>query len=201
MAASVYAAGLSVAAIGAAARGAAVILGFVRTFLLRKRFTTFRFGWVEVLVGIEPFLLLAVAYGLFRSGGSGLLPTTGQTIAALLGCGLVLAGWALVLWTFISWPSIFSGHGVLQDQQLMTTGAYGLVRHPVYAGAVLIWLGLALAFSHALTFALACAYVIPAYVVYLRSEESMMLASFGDLYRDYQRRVPQLIPRLRPRSQ
>ena len=193
---SLYTTGLTVAAVGAAARGTVVVLGFVRTFLLRKQFVTFQFGWTEALVSLEPLLLLVVAFGLFQSVEPGIPPTFDQTIAALLGGGLVLAGWTLVAWTFISWPAIFSGHGVLQGQQLRTRGAYGLVRHPVYSGAVLVWLGLAVAFAHAATLALAILYVVPTYLAYLRAEETMMLASFGDQYRSYQRRVPQLIPRL-----
>ena len=196
MSASLYAAGLAVAAIGAAARGVTVILAFVRTFLIRKQFSTFRFGWIEAIVSLEPLLLLGVAYGLFRSIGHMPSPTPSHAIACALGAGLVLAGWALVLWTFFSWPAIFAGHGVLKEHPLRTTGAYGVVRHPVYLGAVLIWLGLALAFVDALTFGFAIVYVIPAYLLYIRSEETMMLASFGEQYRDYQRRVPRLLPRI-----
>ena len=67
--------------------------------------------------------------------------------AALVGAVLLLGGWLLVLWTFASWPSIFVGHALLHDHRLVTHGAYGLVRHPVYLGALLIWIGLAVAFA------------------------------------------------------
>jgi protein-S-isoprenylcysteine O-methyltransferase Ste14 len=39
--------------------------------------------------------------------------------------------------------------------------------------------------------------VIPIYHLYARSEEAMMLDAFGDEYREYGRRVPMWIPRLR----
>jgi protein-S-isoprenylcysteine O-methyltransferase Ste14 len=40
-------------------------------------------------------------------------------------------------------------------------------------------------------------YVVPAYLAYIRSEESMMREEFGDSYREYCRDVRGLIPRVR----
>ena len=79
----------------------------------------------------------------------------------------------------------------------MTQGAYGFVRHPVYLAALLVWLGLGVAFGSAVTLAIALLYVLPAYVLYARSEEAMMLEGFGEAYRQYCRTVPMFIPRPR----
>jgi protein-S-isoprenylcysteine O-methyltransferase Ste14 len=38
--------------------------------------------------------------------------------------------------------------------------------------------------------------VIPAYLLYIRSEERMMLDAFGDQYACYRGEVPMLVPRL-----
>jgi len=197
---SVYTSALTVAAFGAVARGVTVILAFVRTFLNRKQFVNFRFGWIEWVTSVEPLLLLVVGAWLFGSIGIPESPTVSRTIAGVLGAALVVIGWVVIIWTFLSWPSIFAGHGVLRGHRLITTGAYGVVRHPVYLGAILIWVGLALAFTHVVTFALAALYEIPIYLLYLRSEEAMMLESFGDQYRDYRRRVPRLLPRFVEKS-
>src|SRR5438874_2801814 len=169
---SVYTSALTVAAFGAVARGVTVILAFVRTFLTRDQFVSFRFGWIEWVTSIEPLLLLVVGAWLLGSIGVPESPTVSRTITSVLGAGLVVIGWFAIIWTFLSWPSIFAGHGILRDHRLITTGAYGVVRHPVYVGAILIWVGLALAFTHVVTFALAALYVIPIYLLYLRSEEA-----------------------------
>jgi protein-S-isoprenylcysteine O-methyltransferase Ste14 len=42
-------------------------------------------------------------------------------------------------------------------------------------------------------------YVLPAYLLYMRSEEAMMLNSFGAQYSRYRREVPMLVPRPRRR--
>jgi protein-S-isoprenylcysteine O-methyltransferase Ste14 len=39
--------------------------------------------------------------------------------------------------------------------------------------------------------------VVPAYLLYIRSEEAMMIESFGDEYRRYRDTVPMLVPRRR----
>jgi protein-S-isoprenylcysteine O-methyltransferase Ste14 len=74
------------------------------------------------------------------------------------------------------------------------------VRHPVYLGALLIWGGLTLCFLSPIAAAITAVYVIPAYLLYIRSEEAMMLDSFGDQYAGYRQQVPMLLPRLRLRN-
>jgi hypothetical protein len=88
------------------------------------------------------------------------------------------------------------GHGVLAGHQLVTRGAYGFVRHPAYCAAFLVWLSLAVGFRSGTLIAITALYVIPIYLLYIRSEETMLVECFGDQYRDYRRTVPMLIPRL-----
>ena len=73
-------------------------------------------------------------------------------------------------------------------------GAGGLL-----VGVLLIWIGLALGCRSVLAGLVTVVYVIPAYVVYLRSEEQMMSAHFGEEYRRYCAEVGGLWPR-RPHS-
>jgi protein-S-isoprenylcysteine O-methyltransferase Ste14 len=192
-----YRVALFVAGVGAAARGVVVIGALMRTLRMRRQFVTFRVGWPELLVGFEPFALIVAAVACLRSMGAASLPAAGPVPAAVGGAALVVFGWAMVIWTFLSWPTIFTGHGVLTDHRLVTVGAYGVVRHPVYLGALLIWFGLALAYLNTTVFLIALLYVVPAYLLYIGSEERMMVEFFGETYREYARTVPRLIPRVR----
>jgi len=54
------------------------------------------------------------------------------------------------------------------------------VRHPIYLGALLIWSGLSLCFLSYVVAAITALYVIAAYVLYIRSEERIMLDTFGE---------------------
>jgi protein-S-isoprenylcysteine O-methyltransferase Ste14 len=193
---NLYEAALATAAVGGVARGVSVLYAWVRTLLIRKGFVSFRFGRIELLNVFEPFLLLIAGYLLYRTIESTGPPGAARILLATLGAALVLVGWAVQIWAFLSWPSIFAGHGVLEDHRLVSRGAYAVVRHPAYLVPMLIWLGLGVAFLNPPVIATAILYVIPNYVFYLRAEERMMLESFGDEYRDYRRNVPMLIPRL-----
>jgi protein-S-isoprenylcysteine O-methyltransferase Ste14 len=90
-----------------------------------------------------------------------------------------------------------TGHYLLEGQPLITSGAYGLVRHPIYTGAFLIWFGLAAAYTSGAVLVLTLIYVIPAYLVNIRGEERMMASRYGDEYQEYKRRVGAFMPRLR----
>lgn len=176
---------------GALLRGVAVVGAMLRTALNWKRFVRFKVGWVEVVTVLEPFLLLAWSTRLLLRP-----PGAPAALAAWAGALLVLSGWGLILWTYFSWPQIYAGHGVLEDHELNTHGAYGWIRHPAYLGAFLVWGGLALGTFSLATLSITALYVIPSYHLYARSEEEMMVDAFGDAYLDYRRRIPMWIPRL-----
>ena len=61
----------------------------------------------------------------------------------------------------------------------------------------LIWIGLAAAYTSVVTLLLTILYVIPAYVLYIKAEERMLLTRYGEEYRVYRRRVGALMPRVR----
>jgi protein-S-isoprenylcysteine O-methyltransferase Ste14 len=171
----------------------------LRTFLNRRRFITLRMGWVERVVTPEPLLLGGVTLWLLVREIDWEDPSRTQAVAAAIGAGFVIVALALIFWAFWSWHGHFFGHGLLPDQHLVTTGAYGFVRHPAYACAILMWVGLGLGNLNAVVLLLAVAYVIPAYVLYMRSEEEMLGEAFGDEYARYREAVPMIAPRLRPR--
>ena len=180
--------------VGAYLRTGLVLLATVRTVTARQRFEMFRVGWVEVACAVEPPLLLVITWRFQERLSSPAAVTPGRALAAVLGAALIVLAWALYAWTFASWPTLFVGHGVLAGHQLVTRGAYGFVRHPAYLAAFLVWLSLAVGFRSTTVLTLTVLYVIPVYVLYMRSEEAMLAEFFGDQYRDYRHTVPLLVP-------
>jgi protein-S-isoprenylcysteine O-methyltransferase Ste14 len=66
-----------------------------------------------------------------------------------LGGLLALAGFALAAWGARSLgPSLTPGTEPLPDAELVTSGPYAHVRHPIYAGVVLLLAGYTLAWSN-----------------------------------------------------
>ena len=110
-----------------------------------------------------------------------------------LGVGLCLAGFALAFWARAhlgrNWGMPMS---LRQGHELVTSGPYGYVRHPIYSGLMLAMIGSAVTLS-LLWLALFVLYF--AYFLYsARTEEKMMLAQFPDTYPAYRRRTKMLVP-------
>jgi len=82
---------------------------------------------------------------------------------------------------------------VKEGHELITSGPYALVRHPIYTGLLLGFLGSAVARDEWRGL-LAVALVFGALWHKLRLEEKWMRAQFGESYEAYSRRVAALVP-------
>jgi protein-S-isoprenylcysteine O-methyltransferase Ste14 len=81
------------------------------------------------------------------------------------------------------------------DQAVVTDGPYRLIRHPGYAGSLLLWGGFALTSSSPLVVALVAALLGPAYLRRMRGEEALLERDLPG-YAEYRRRTARLVPRL-----
>src|SRR5262245_51723823 len=85
----------------------------------------------------------------------------------------------------------------IEHHELVRTGPYRIVRHPIYLGigGFMIAIGLLLAPLPVLI--AACVIYILGTNVRIRAEDALMAATFGAAFEEYRRRVPALIPRFR----
>lgn len=81
-----------------------------------------------------------------------------------------------------------------RDARLATEGPYVYIRHPQYAGFVLILAGFLLQWPTLLTLAMFPVLVVM-YVRLSRREEREVERQFGDVYRAYAARTPAFLPR------
>jgi len=79
-------------------------------------------------------------------------------------------------------------------QRVVTSGPYGLVRHPGYLGEILIWTGLAVVSSNLVLLFLIPAMFVAVYLYRISGEEKMLVNELGDDYVAYQRRTRKLVP-------
>ncbi|MGO1068958.1 methanethiol S-methyltransferase [Lysobacter sp. CA199] len=120
---------------------------------------------------------------------------------------LAVLGWLLVLSsTFII--SHFDLFGLRQvwlharnraypDTPFVIRAFYRFVRHPLYLGfAIAFWAAPTMSLGHLLFAVGTTSYILIA----IRLEERDLVAAYGDDYRDYQRRVPKLLPLLKRRA-
>jgi protein-S-isoprenylcysteine O-methyltransferase Ste14 len=82
----------------------------------------------------------------------------------------------------------------LTQQELVMTGVYGIVRHPLYLAGIIIFTFNPRITANGLTVTvLADVYFL--FGVFM--EERRLAGLFGEQYREYRRRVPMMIPRLK----
>jgi protein-S-isoprenylcysteine O-methyltransferase Ste14 len=109
------------------------------------------------------------------------------------GLALVAAGQALRLWA--------TGH-LLKTDELTVIGPYAHLRHPLYAGALLVGSGFALMCGSAVASVVLPLGIVFFFGYYLRYKERVeserLEALYGDAFRAYRDAVPRLLPRLRP---
>jgi protein-S-isoprenylcysteine O-methyltransferase Ste14 len=111
-----------------------------------------------------------------------------------LGVVLFAAGSALRIWPVFVLGRRFSGLVAIQPgHTLVTSGIYGVIRHPSYLGLLVGSLGWALAFRSALG-VLLTALLIPPLVARIGAEERLLRTQFGDEYDAYRSRTSRLIP-------
>jgi protein-S-isoprenylcysteine O-methyltransferase Ste14 len=106
-------------------------------------------------------------------------------------CGVV--GIALAIWARVylasNWGMPMS---VKENPELVTTGPYEYIRHPIYTGILLAMLGSALATGPFWAVVMLCAGI---YFIYSSmQEEKLMLKEFPDKYPGYKARTKMLIP-------
>jgi protein-S-isoprenylcysteine O-methyltransferase Ste14 len=83
---------------------------------------------------------------------------------------------------------------IRENHEFVQSGPFRVVRHPVYFSMVLELAATGLLCSAWWMLLVIPIFFIPALIMRLRLEEPALVDKFGDLYRDYQRRVPMLIP-------
>jgi protein-S-isoprenylcysteine O-methyltransferase Ste14 len=111
-----------------------------------------------------------------------------------LGVIFVVLGLGFTIWARVHLGSNWSGIvTVKKDHQLVRTGPYRWVRHPIYTGLLLALLGIALALGQWRGL-IGFAFLVLAFVLKLRFEEQWMVETFGDEYARYKREVAALVP-------
>ena len=110
-----------------------------------------------------------------------------------IGLAVFFLGLALAIWARVylgrNWGMPMSQK---QDPELVTTGPYRSIRHPIYSGIILAMVGTTIAVS---MYWLVAVVLLGAYFAYSAiAEEHFMVGSFPDSYPEYKRSTRMLIP-------
>ncbi len=113
--------------------------------------------------------------------------------------GLLLAGWGVFVMKagFKSYDlKAFLGlNDLASEDEFKTDGLLKKIRHPVYAGSILLVAGYFI-FIPTISNLISAILVILYFLIGIYFEEKKLIRIFGDQYREYRERTPMLIPRL-----
>lgn len=119
---------------------------------------------------------------------------------AWAGIAVTCLGVAVALWARHSLGEYWSARVTLKEgHQLISTGPYGFVRHPIYTGMLLGSVGTALVVGE-WRGVLAVVMLLAAHSRKAMREESMLTAEFGEEYTAYRQKTGFLFPRFSGRS-
>jgi protein-S-isoprenylcysteine O-methyltransferase Ste14 len=114
-----------------------------------------------------------------------------------LGIVLTWLGVAVAIWARYSLGQYWSARVTLKvDHQLIRSGPYAYVRHPIYTGLLLATAGTALVVGEWRA-VVAVLLTLVAFSHKARKEEALLSSEFGDQYQEYRRHTGFLAPRFR----
>jgi protein-S-isoprenylcysteine O-methyltransferase Ste14 len=118
----------------------------------------------------------------------------GSDLVAVIGALLTMLGVAFACWArFVlgrNWSSVVQ---VKEDHELIQSGPYRWVRHPIYTGLLLAFFGTAMAIGE-WRGAICVVIVAVSFWFKLKLEERWMRENFGAAYESYMQRTKALIP-------
>lgn len=109
----------------------------------------------------------------------------------IIDLSLLIIGSAIFLLAFTAWITNLGRGG-----DLLTSGIYGLVRHPQYLGLILLTLGITIRSLRPISF-IAWVILLFGYLILASLEERDLLKNYGQRYMEYSRRTSFMIPFLR----
>ena len=117
--------------------------------------------------------------------------SSGVILALLAGVGLM---WPRMLRSRREvWSPPITSPGKIPAHELVTDGPYRYIRHPFYAACILGVTAIELALGSYLVFVLFPVALLGLSLV-ARREEGYLRTSYGDLYRDYERKTWRFVP-------
>lgn len=83
-----------------------------------------------------------------------------------------------------------------ENPEVISSGVFRIVRHPIYTGALLFYLG-AILITLSIVSAVFWILILLFYIYIARYEERILTETFGEDYRNYKKQVGMLFPKIR----
>ncbi len=152
-----------------------------------------RFRWILVIIVIFAIAFINRGNSFDKIVFGNLLFATTPIISAVAAICAV-AGVSVAIWARIYLGRNWSGYVTYKkNHELVTSGPYKYIRHPIYSGVLLMLVGTWLFLPTLWTCALLALY-ISIFLWRTKKEEAIMIKLFGKKYRDYMKHTKAIIP-------
>jgi protein-S-isoprenylcysteine O-methyltransferase Ste14 len=147
--------------------------------------------------GHIPVLLFLLAVPIIYITNVSYLTPTWELVIQLVAMSVSFAGFLIRVLTIGTTPAGTSGRNTREGQvaeELNTTGIYSVIRHPLYLGNFLMWIGI-IFFTYNLYFVIIIS--LGYWLYYERimfAEERFLEKKFGSSYLDWSMKAPAFIP-------
>ena len=154
-------------------------------------------GWLVLMTRIVVtvvfliVLLLNIFYPSAVSWAKFNLPRFIQIAALILGFLCIPFLW----WVFLSLGKNISETILVKDEhELVTHGPYQWIRHPLYAGALMLLISASLVLADYVILGYAVIGILAFRLLVIPAEEEQLLETFGEDYKRYQSRTGAMLP-------
>ncbi len=153
-------------------------------------------GWPRTVAGGALAVAIVVAGTVLERASGGRIPMPALVTVAgvVIACGGAALHVRARRTLGAAWSPRVDGAAILVDH-----GVYGVVRHPLYLGLVLLAIGTILAHPSRATL-LGAVGLVAGIAAKIPREDRALATTFGDRWRSYRRDVPRLVPRLGRRT-
>lgn len=144
----------------------------------------------KIILFMLPSLIAAVMIHMYLPkiaalpGSIGFIKPVGYLLLLL---GLILWGTAVI--------QLMTG---FSKGKLVTTGAYGVVRNPIYSSVTFFILPAVALMTLTWVYFVASVFLYAGVMIFIRKEEKQLTEAFGKVYEDYLTKVDRLVPFKKP---
>ncbi len=144
----------------------------------------------NIIVFMLPSLIAAIGVHIYLPG----IAALPESIRWILPLGYVLLVLGFLLW----------GSALLQlltgfsNGRLETTGAYGIVRNPIYSSVTFFVLPSVTILTMTWVYLVPSVFLYLGVMIFIGKEEQQLADTFGEAYRQYMARVDRMIPMKKP---
>jgi protein-S-isoprenylcysteine O-methyltransferase Ste14 len=144
----------------------------------------------KIILFMMPSLIAAILVNIYFPQIASLPKSL--SIITPVGYPLLLAG--LILWA-AAVVQLLTG---FSKGKLVTTGAYGVVRNPIYSSVTFFILPAVTLLTLTWVYLVVSVFLYTGVMIFIRTEEKQLTKAFGKDYEDYLARVDRLVPFKRP---